>query len=295
MNIRHEKNIELAGLRQTDNLRAYLKKHGPMDAYVEEKLDGHRYSFQFGNGEIHLTGRNREMAGHGVAAAGEFKTRASPLWMRNLANVSRLVVLDGEVLPGEGAQAANKVSRVEDWENVRYRAFDILMYDGHDLRNEPIFVRKKWLQTVRQSVVGMELPRLEFHDYGKVINFGLRQVDELVERAGKSEVEGFVVKPLDWPYGVNVGWKVKPVFKAIGQIVSAEEGKRHHLGEVHASGDIGSLHVRLDGIDGYLPVGKLRIPMSEARMWVCRMVEFEHSGIDRENKMFRFPQYVRLR
>jgi len=198
-----------------------LKFCHSVDWVLEEKLDGHRGLLHCG-GELdrgYMTSK-RKSSGTGMFCE---KGENIPHITEQAQRIARgnslgYTVLDGEiVVPGHpfesvqsvmGAKPARAILWQEDNSRAVYFVYDILFYDGKDVRDEPYYVRQDMIDDffgamclIESSVVPRWIRRLpSIYAGGGFQEF----FDGVIKRGG----EGIVLKYIWGRYGKNV-WKLK--------------------------------------------------------------------------------------
>ena len=179
---------------------------------IEEKLDGWRFLMHVGRKlpRMYLTGRRPSKTQGGKFSE---KGLCAPRLAPDTVSKLKYTVIDGEVMPPAGAhfrdlagimnvtpeKAAARIREIGAY--PQYYAFDILFYDGADVREEPWSYRKQLLEELvptywaRNDLVSV----LPHHRTSKFARY-----DAWI-RTGK---EGAILKDKEMPYGK--GWiKVK--------------------------------------------------------------------------------------
>ena len=220
------------------------------DGWLHEvKNDGRRLVAHFdGAGGLHLISRN------GFDRTTMFRAPFDPI----LADVRHDMILDGEIaVPDERG-----VTHITDLQDALYRkqperlaffAFDLVQFDGRDLRRQPVEDRKALLQDVLGPIRG---GRVLYVDH--VV--GCRA--ELFEQVRAIGAEGIVLKRLGSPYrgGRSSDW-LKTKVSEIGEfaIVGFVE-----LGD----GRLDGLAVAEEGAAGALePRGLVKFGFAGLGLW----------------------------
>ncbi|MBA3284131.1 MAG: DNA ligase D, partial [Nitrosopumilus sp.] len=109
------------------------------DWLFEIKLDGFRAIAELDNNNIQLYSRNLL----------SFKQRF-PTLIHHLKDLSLDAILDGEivVLNKQGVSEFQKLQNFNSYSDIYYYVFDILYWNGQDLRNYPLTERKAILQKI---------------------------------------------------------------------------------------------------------------------------------------------------
>lgn len=161
---------------------AYLidKPFNDKDWIFEIKWDGYRALAEVSSKKVHLYSRNFL----------SFDDKFLPV-LHALKKIKADVVLDGEVVvfDKEGKSQfqllQNYLRSEENQGALRYCIFDILYYNGHDLRDLPLIERKKILN---EAIDWEENPLLHFSDYIEE-----RGID-FFKAAKKQSLEGIIGK-----------------------------------------------------------------------------------------------------
>ena len=99
-------------------------------------------------------------------------------------------ILDGEIACVDDTGLPQFIDLMIGSAPVRFFAFDILVLDGEDLRDQPCVERKKMLQ----ELVNGDIQRLHYVEH--IAELGEQLFDQICER----DMEGIVAKPKDSPY-----------------------------------------------------------------------------------------------
>lgn len=156
------------------------------DWIYELKYDGYRILAWLDNGAVRLASRT-----------GKEWTEKFPTVVRALARVRATnAIIDGEIayVDDDGRTVfqglQNALSSGEGQSRLVYFAFDLLFYDGVDLRDEPLAFRKDKLRTLFAG----EKPPLKMADH--ISGSG----DEFFRQACALGLEGIIAKRADRPY-----------------------------------------------------------------------------------------------
>jgi bifunctional non-homologous end joining protein LigD len=156
------------------------------DWVYELKYDGYRAIATLDDGRARIASRN-----------GKDWTRPFALLAAALSRVrARNAVFDGEIayVMSDGRtdfqQLQNALSGAADPGRLVYFVFDLLHYDGVDLRGEPLETRKAKLRTILAG----EGPPLKMGDHMR------GDGRELLKRACAMNLEGLIAKRADRPY-----------------------------------------------------------------------------------------------
>ncbi len=260
---------------------------------AEEKLDGWRFAMHFGGDlqRVFLTGRRQSKTTGKLSEKG---LCAPQIWPGH--GTIGYTVVDGEVMSPRGfrdiagimnVSPAKAAKRIDEIGPPSYRVFDVLIFDGVDVREH------SWLE--RQDI----LRRLEFgndlitkvpHSRNPLCTY-----DQIVEDGG----EGVILKNILAPYGE--GWiKVKRYSTLDVVITGFKDAKMGKTGKY--LGLIGAALVSVYGSKGdLLEVGRVsgmtddvRRDMSEhPDRWIGSVIEVaaQEFGKDR----LRHPRFKRSR
>lgn len=151
------------------------------DWIFEEKFDGIRCIAMKSKGKVSLYSRNHKLL-----------NRQFPEIVKALESTKgRDFVIDGELVAFEGkvTSFAKLQNRMREKIKVYYYVFDLLYWDGKDLRGEPLIERKKQLKT--------HIP------FGKGVRYTTHRKKEgeaLLKAACKKGLEGLIAKRADSIY-----------------------------------------------------------------------------------------------
>lgn len=259
---------------------------------AEEKLDGYRYLAHFsgGLGRLYLTGRRVSSETGSLSekgAAVQCLTPACP--------PSGRCVLDGEVMPPDGrgfrdvaaimnSLPENAVAAMQRMGRPRYVVFDVLFWDGEDVRE------RSWIER-RALLSGLDFGN-ELVSLVDARNSAPRSFyDDVVGRGG----EGVVLKNIFSPYGED--WvKVKKESTLDVVVVGFKPG----LGKY--DGQVGAARVAVLDDDGrWREVGLVSGMTDEVRMdmttdpqrWLGSVVEIAAQEMGRDR--LRHPRFRRAR
>ena len=219
----------------------------------EIKYDGYRLLAESSGGAASLVSRN----GNDLTATFPEVARA----LRGLPY--RALVMDGEVVVADDTgiprfeliQKRGRIVRQAAAERAALRlpatywAFDLLAFEGHDLRGLPLLKRKELLQAVLPTV-----GPLRYSDH--VAEWG----EEMFRRVADLGLEGVVGKRADSAYeaGRSRSWlKVRQVRSGDFAVHGFTEPKRGSAG-------FGALHLAVCADDGFVYSGRVGTGFSEA-------------------------------
>ncbi len=296
-NLRNLHKIELARLKRTDHLVKQLEKKPMESVVVEPKINGRRYTLQLGPEGLYVTSRGKHGKSHGVDASSgnDFVTQEPESWMREIKS-NAVIILDGEIAT-LGDDSTSSTAGRSDTEK-RFVVFDLL-WDDEDLRSATWNVRRTYLEKIIKE---LDHPRLELIESLGFELFSLDNLKTILGTIPELQVEGFCLKPRSRVYDKNnYGWKIKAEDTEDGFIVAASEGKKHELGDVQKTGNVGAF-----GLAQYKPDGKSQlvawvgvkaeqIPLVEWKKHEGKVIEFLHSGWDVGAQRYAFPRFVEWR
>jgi bifunctional non-homologous end joining protein LigD len=211
------------------------------------KHDGHRLvAIVTRRGSLKLLSRN-----------GIDRTRLFRDPFRTLAAAGHPIVMDGEIaVPDERGvthlDALTDALGSRRSERLAYFAFDLLYFDGHDLRRCPIEHRKALLREILAETAGDRVVYV-----GHVIGRGV----DLFEKIRELGAEGVVSKRLGRPYrgGESRDWlKTKCFETGMFAITGFQE-----LGE----GRLEAIYVAEERDGGVRPAGQVRFGFAGKGLW----------------------------
>jgi bifunctional non-homologous end joining protein LigD len=180
----------------------------------EEKYDGVRMLAYKEASKVSLISRN------GIERSGRYPTIAA-----EIATVAaKTLLLDGEIVVFD----SHKVSRFQLLQQgdgqAKYAVFDCLYHNGHDLRREPLSVRRKVLEKVLKA--------------GPIVSIAKRLADdgvEAFETATQLGLEGVIGKDSESSYseGRSTAWLKVKIHQQEEFVIggfTAPTGSRHHFG-----------------------------------------------------------------
>lgn len=271
------------------------------DYVAEKKFDGSRYTIQIEfNGQIYLQSRSESVKG-GMCD----KTDRVPQIIEEAKQIYRGTILDGEIdiLEGRnfhyvqgcmGSLSERAIQIQKEEQMLYYKVFDILEYEGQDLRKRTLRERRKILE---------EIFKMNKFKY-------LILVEQIKDEKGKRELfdieiengsEGIILKNLNSIYvedkrPSNTWIKVKLTQTYDGIVIGYNEGTGKYTGTV------GSLKVAQykDGqlievadcggmIDSLRDTFKKRIDNGERFI-----IEFAAQECETHNR-YRHPRFKRIR
>jgi bifunctional non-homologous end joining protein LigD len=154
-----------------DEIPPAVFKH-PNDYFMDVKEDGFRCTWQItGKNEQNLLfGRNREgQLKKGVGGAGKFFRKNVPYL--DSMKIPELVgtMFDGEIVGNagvpnsDGSTTVDQSLREQRGKFIGYVIFDILFWNGIDIRNKPLIERRILLQDAMRSVSHPHIKMVECH------------------------------------------------------------------------------------------------------------------------------------
>ena len=152
----------------------------------EVKFDGYRIQSHVHDGRVKMFTRN-----------GHDWTKKYPALAKALAEGSATsAVFDGEVVwqDEEGRSSFQKLQNaIKDGEtgDLVYYIFDILSFDGEDLRERPLLERKRKLQSILKKT---DHPSLRYSQHFAGVG------DQMIEASCKMDLEGIICKRAASPY-----------------------------------------------------------------------------------------------
>jgi bifunctional non-homologous end joining protein LigD len=190
------------------------------DWIYEIKWDGYRAIAEINYNEVELYSRNN------LSFNNHFDTIRKALQKLGIQ-----AVLDGEIVALDEHGVA-RFELIQNYKgtgkgNIIYYVFDILYYNGNDLRDLPLLKRKEILKKVLQ-----EMPAIRYNDH--VVQDGIRFFREAV----KQEIEGIIAKRNESVYQSGLrsrDWLKIKVHKRQEAIIAGftePRGGRKHLGSL---------------------------------------------------------------
>ncbi len=322
---------------QPGSAGGFKKKHGDpwesCDWSAEEKYDGHRGLLHIGRDleRAYLTGREPTKDSNGLLS--EKALNVPHIWQRAHSNavVDRIgyTVFDGEILvegtnivgPGSskvqaimGTSPEKAVARFKEGIVATYVIFDILFWNGEDVRSKPLEERRE-IALIAAQTLGLVHPyqsgatHTALKVYTRIAGVAYHEhnlkrfYDEIVKRGG----EGVILKRNDAPYGED--WnKVKKEFTVDVVIFGFTEAKAESVksGATEATttkyaGQIGAVEFGAY-VDGKLvKIGQasgmdddLRLAFSNNRAsFIGRPVEVKANEFT--GKALRHPRFIQFR
>ncbi len=180
----------------------YEKMWGDPEWVAEEKLDGWRFLMHYGGDlpRVFLTGRRQSVDTGFKSERGE---NVPGLWPRMLIAPSGYTVFDGEVMPPVGAdyrdlnaivgktspdKAAEAVQRLGE---PRYVMFDILFFDGEDVRTKSWYERRAILENIMPIMNNPQISLVRWsYDH-----------DTFYDQICREKGEGIILKEISGGYG----------------------------------------------------------------------------------------------
>ncbi len=160
----------------------------------EVKYDGYRILAIIENNNVKLITRNH------LDITDKFNEIANSL---KILSQGKSMILDGEIVifdkNGKSSfQELQNYIKKKNNESLSYMIFDLLSYDGIDLRETPLIERKKKLETILSN------PPIGIHYCQHILNKG----KQFYKEAKKLDLEGIIGKKIDSTYtgGRNGDW-----------------------------------------------------------------------------------------
>lgn len=272
---------------------------------AEEKLDGHRGLLHFGSelGRPHLTGRRLSVKTGLLTEKAENVPHLCDA-VAEFAKLKKLgyTVLDGEVLvKGQNFESVQSVMgalapKAIEWQRANgwmsYAVFDVLFYDGEDVRQIPLVER---VNLTIQILEGLEPFADEFTKPQRLWFPRDGQVEEFFAEIVSAGGEGLVLKDMKAAYGR--GWtklKKEQTYDVVVRGFTPGQGKYVGL--------IGAIEFGIfrDGL--IQPLGRCsgmtdpqrRMFTEQQKQLVGSVMEVECSGVTAHGRL-RHPRFVRLR
>jgi len=262
----------------------------------EFKADGWRFLSHFGGGcdRLYLTGRSPDTAGRLSE-----KGLCAPMLAPTAVGQAGYTVIDGEIMPPKGygfrdingimnATPTNAAQRVREIGPPLYYIFDVLFFNGIDVRMRPLVERRELVDVaLKMMYAGNPLVSpMPASDGWRTYNF----CDAIWSGGG----EGIILKDLQAPYGK--GWvKVKREHTLDVVITSFDPGKGKYAGQ------IGAAVVAVHGPGGLMRVGAIS-GMTDDERWQMTQAQDKYIGqvveIAAQEYMkdgLRHPRYKRMR
>ncbi|MFD2563865.1 ATP-dependent DNA ligase [Aquimarina rubra] len=211
------------------------------DWYAEHKWDGIRAQVIIRNNEIFVWSRGEELV-----------TDKYPEFQKFLDFIPNGTVLDGEILPYPNGQIGTfndlqtRIGRktvskaLLQKTPVILKAYDILEWQGKDIRNLPFAERREILESLYKSLStraeSRDIEKVPLHLSEKMVFNSWEEVAEERERSRELHSEGLMLKRKDSPYlvGRKKGdwwkWKVDPLtIDAVLTYAMRGHGRRSNL------------------------------------------------------------------
>lgn len=206
------------------------------DWYAEHKWDGIRSQVIIRNGELFVWSRGEELV-----------TDKYPEFIEFLQYIPDGTVLDGEILPypngtiGTFNDLQTRIGRktvskaLLQKTPVILKAYDLLEWEGKDIRNQPFSERRVRLEKLLETISNQEATQT-LHLSKKMTFTSWQQVAEERSRSRSMHSEGLMLKRKDSPYlvGRKKGdwwkWKVDPLtIDAVLTYAMRGHGRRSNL------------------------------------------------------------------
>ncbi len=283
------------------------------DWLFEVKVDGHRMIGAREDGEGRLFTRN----GHPAEARFPELARAlASLPVEHVILDGEIAVTDAEGRPRFGLlQRRAKLERARDIEAamvtspVTWFVFDLLAFDGFDLRDRPLAQRKAWLEAL--------LPK---HGALRLTPHFVERGEEVWEQVQARGLEGIVAKRADSTYqaGRSPAWKKlrglqSDDFVVVGftmprgarsgfgalHLASHVDGELRYFGRVGTGfrdDDLDTLRAELETLRRETPPCVGRVPQTRGHVWVePRLVGEVRFAEVTSDGLLRQPSWIALR
>jgi len=191
-----------------------LIEENPLDWLAEHKWDGIRAQLIVRNKQIYLWTRGEELV---TDRYPEFQPLASQLPSGTVIDGEILAWKNEKPLPFQHLQkriARKKITRkLTDEIPVMLMAYDLLEFNGIDIRNEPLHLRKNKLQELLNTLALSSIIKLS----EPIIFDSLESLKEHREQSAKMGSEGLMLKHRNSVYGTGRKkggwwkWKVDPL------------------------------------------------------------------------------------
>lgn len=194
---------EIGGSIKSESIYKYPKKVKPwqvkpmLATLVDEVPDGKYWLFEVKwDGYRAIAGKHKDEAQLYSRNATDFRDHYPPV-VEAVRKIKHDMILDGEivVLDKDGRPHFEWLQnyRKEPSGHLHYYAFDIIWYDGRDVRAMPLVERKKLLKSV--------IPANSVIRYGDYIR---KQGERLLQEMHKKGLEGIIAKKTGSPYREDV-------------------------------------------------------------------------------------------
>lgn len=207
-----------------------------LEQRVENKLDGWRFLMHFGGklDRTYMTGRRISSKTGKFSEKGLCAPHLSPATLQCGGHKLGYTVIDGEVMPPVdrtfadiagimNVEPGKAATRIVEIGKPMYYAFDILFYDGKDVRTCPLKQRLVLLQAVlRTSFVDQKLVYEAPHHHHEG---GRTSAEDYYTHIVETGGEGVIVKDLEAPYGK--GWMKLKRFSTIDAVIMGYTDAEH--------------------------------------------------------------------
>lgn len=266
---------------------------------IEPKLDGWRFLMHLGNRlpRMYLTGRRVSVQTGRLSEKGECAPNLEPTKLK-----IGYTVIDGEVMPPHGCgfrdlagimnvEPQKAHERIEEIGYPEYHAFDLLFFDGRDVRNEP----QSWRYNTLHKLIWALWPNHP-HVFGVegFVKKKLQRYEEWVADGG----EGGILKNGAAPYGK--GWVKVKRYSTLDVIITGfTDAKKGKTGKYE--GQIGAAVVSVYAGGKIVEVGQVsgmddatRLDMSEKpKAYIGKVVEIAAQELAKDR--LRHPRFKRMR
>jgi DNA ligase-1 len=205
---------------------------------VERKFDGIRGQIILRNGEIYVWSRGEELV-----------TDKFPEFIRLKEQLADGIVLDGEILPVKNgvilsfAEMQKRIGRKNLSKKIlndlplAMMCYDLLEYEGRDLRNETLVTRRQLLEDIVNDYTRKETGAHKLLHLSETLPASdWTELDQLRQESKEKSCEGLMLKKLDSVYetGRKRGkwwkWKVDPyTIDAVMIYAQRGHGRRANL------------------------------------------------------------------
>lgn len=208
--------------------KAVRRKQWANNYIAEPKLDGIRYLFHIYNNGSYLTSRRISKQ------TGKFVEKQDKVpWLRDMKFGPQLhgTILDGEI-QGGGLSSDTQHLMASDPGKCKYHVWDILFYQGEDLREKPAKERRHYLQKFFAALESIKSPFRKNIQLVKQCQPIVGLLNEVEKKGG----EGIVIKDVTALYGD--GWTKVPFEDKADAFITgflpSEEGKYADKGWIGA-------------------------------------------------------------
>lgn len=215
---------------------------------------------------------------------------------------------DRDITPVTGAKPEKAIAHQEEHGYAVYKIFDVLYFNGKDVRDEPLHVRRKYAKVVVKTLVACNPEKKKYIKLSRVFKTGKQEQYEEMLSVGK---EGGLLKHVDSKYGERTKW-VKVIENETYDVVvmgyvKAKEMTTKSSGEVsvskfHKKGWIGAIRFGQYKGKELIECGQCSGMTDAIRKYItnnkkkCIGNVFEMKAKERnENGKFRHPRFIKWR